>query len=489
MLLAIALALCNPSAASSAASPSVLGVQDQADPKQEYKQRRKAAEGNVQKLWELYEWCETVPALTAEGRACLRDILKLEDSRKAHELLGHVFHDGQWFNTEKQVAEYKEKKLADEAKKTGKVIYKGELVDPADVAQLEAGRVKVDGRWLSADEAKKLAEGWVRQDLEWVAPADLDKLEKGLWKCGDQWLAIAEADAYHRQVGRWWKIPSDHFLLYSTCPRAVSEDALKHMDHAFREIGRALGRVPQAPVPVLLLNHADQYGSFARGEAGVENPEASSLSSVHGCFFAETWLEPVDVAGSGAAVAYWDASNDAGNRFGEMFARHAAAQSLIEALDPSKKALENFKKGRFGEQPGRDFWSEKLVPRWFRYGVATYVERYMQDALVGAGGNPDWRREWSVSNIVSKGGLDPIDRIIAFDITVNDVPRSQKLYNEAGLLVAFVLDGKCTPVVQKHAAFKAALGSGDAKRIEEAGRELAAEIVANEANLRTFAGL
>ena len=113
----------------------------------------------------------------------------------------------------------------------------------------------------------------------------------------------------------------------------------------------------------------------------------------------------------------------------------------------------------------------------------------MTDSLIGAGGDPHWRRSWSVSNIANKGGLDPLDRIFAFRITVDDIPRSNKLINEAGLLVAFVLDGKCTPVVQKHGALKAALSSGDAKKIEQAAGELAETIAENEAELRSFAGL
>ena len=127
------------------------------------------------------------------------------------------------------------------------------------------------------------------------------------------------------------------------------------MDMGYRDIARALGRVPSKPVPVLLLSSVDQYSRFARGDAGVDSPETNGLSSVHGSFYAETWMEPIEALGTGAGVAYWDASSDSGNKFGKMFVRHAAAQSLVEALDPSPKVVERWQKGRFGTQAGREF--------------------------------------------------------------------------------------------------------------------------------------
>jgi hypothetical protein len=111
----------------------------------------------------------------------------------------------------------------------------------------------------------------------------------------------------------------------------------------------------------------------------------------------------------------------------------------------------------------------------------------MVDTTVGVGGDANWRRTWSVGNIAGKGGLDPLDKIFACKLTVDDPTGSGKLINECGLLVAFVLDGKCTPVVNKHAAFKDALRTG--KDIPKAATALAEEIKKNEDKLRTFAGL
>jgi hypothetical protein len=457
------------------------------DPKAEYKARREVAEGDPEALWKLHEWC-TAYNFKAESNSCLRAIIKLEpDHKQARAALGHVYYDDRWFTSEQKLKQYKQEQLELEAKRTGKVIHEGKLIDPEELKLIEAGLVKVDGRWINAEEAKKIEAGWVLQDTTWIPPGEVANVEQGLWKCGDQWLDAEEADRYHGEIGRWWQIPTEHFVLYSTCSRETSQAALNTMEHSYRQFARAFGRSPAQAVPVLLLNSTDQYGRFGAGDAGIENPDPGGLSSVHGAFFADGWIEVALERESGAGVAYWDASTEGGSRFGEMFARHAAAQSIAEALDPSPRTMENWRKGRRGSSSPDDFWAEKSMPRWFRYGVAAYVERYMPDSLVAAGGDPDWRRAWSVSNIARAGGLDSLDEIFEFDISV-DNRNSAKLINEAGLIVAFILDGKCPPVINQHGALKVALKEGKPADVTKATKGLVEEIKDNEAKLRAFAG-
>jgi hypothetical protein len=423
-----------------------------------------------------------------EGRAVLRAILKLDDSdAKAHELLGEILYDGKWFPNEKKIEEYKKKALETEAKKTGKVIYKGELVDPADLPYLEKGMRRLEnGKWVSAEEYQRVTEGWVQQDLEWIAPAEIPNVEKGLWKCGDKWLTVQEADEYHSEIGKWWRVPSDHFVLYSTCKRELTQRALDECEHTYKEISRALGKVPADRVAVLLLNSRDQYGRFARADDG-QPVELRGFSSLHGAFLAEIWAEPLRHGMPSAGVAYWDTSNADEEAFGRLYLRHAAAQSLVEGVDPSPKLLQQLAAGNAGNAPDQAFWSEKQIPAWLRYGVVGYAERYFADSLVGAGGDPMRFRKWAISNIAGKGGLDPLDSIFALGLTLDDPLKSAKLMNEAGLLVAFVLDGKCAPVAARHGAFKDALKGG--KDVKDAAKELADEIKKNESELRKFAGL
>lgn len=456
----------------------------QEDRKAEFEKRLAAAEGSAEKLWKLYEWC-SANAMEKDGRNVLRKIVKLDETdRRAHELLGEVEYDGKWFPSEKKVEEYKKKKLEEEAKKSGKVVYKGELVDPADVPFLQKGLTKTDdGRWIDAEEQKKLAEGWVKQDFTWIPPTEASNLEKNLWKCDDKWLSEADANKFHAELDKWWKIPSDHFVLYTTCDRSLAMTARDEAERAFREVNRIFGKTPASPVAMLLLRSGAQYGEFA----GQRQTELRGFSSLHGASIAEIWPEPLAAGMTSAGFCYWDASNQKDNAFGPMFVRHAAAQSLVEALDPSPKTLGDIVAQKQVPAIDKAWWDEKKLPQWLRYGACAYAERYMLDAFIKAGGDPAWMRKWSLENIANKGGIDPLDTILSLPLTLEDTSKSGKLINQAGLIVSFMLDGKCTPVVQAHQAFKDAFKNG--KDLKPSLKALEDALRKNEAELRKFAGI
>ena len=451
------------------ATPLPAALQDQ-DRKAEYEALREEAEGDADKLWKVYDFCDAY-GLSREGRSVLRAIIKVDDSKKAHELLGEIFHDSKWFANERKVEDYKRKKLEEEAKSQGKVVYKGELVDPEDLPYLERGMVRTeDGTWMRAEDYERQQQGWLRQDLEWVSPDEAGNIDKGLYKCGEEWLALEEADTYHAEIGKWWRIPSDHFVVYSTCTREITDRAIWEAERIYKDLTRIFGRAPEGQVMMLVLRSPGQYNQFAQGS---------------GAFFAEIWAEPYYSGFTGAGVAYWDTSDNASYAFGRTFVRHAAGQSFVEALDPSPKALASMASGGGSSA---DFWHEKRFPKWFRYGGAVYVERYFVDST-----NPDdqggplaWR-SWSINNIANKGGLDPLERIYDFELSLDDLENSSKLMNQAGLLVAFVVDAECKPVVAKHLALKDAVRKG--KGVDKAVKALEKEIIKQESELRKFAGL
>jgi hypothetical protein len=454
------------------------------DSKAEYEKLRKEAEGAPEKLWKLYEWCDQ-RALDKEGRSVLRAILKLDDNdRRAHELLGEIEFDGKWFANQKKVDEYKAKKLEDEAKRTGKVVHEGELVDPADLAKLKSGLKKLDdGRWVTAEEHRRITEGWVRHDLDWVPPAEAPNIEKGLFKCGEQWLAEPEADTYHSELGKWWRIPSDHFVIFSTCDRKQTMRARDEAERAYREFNRVLGKTPESAVPVLILRNVDQFNELA-GQPGTE---LLGFSSLHGATIAEVWEEPLRMGMTSAGFCYWDSTDKGLDPFGPMWVRHAAGQALVEALDPSPKTLSALIQGKAIGSVPVEWWEEKKLPRWLRYGACAYVERYMVDAFVKQGGDPHWMRKWSIDNILNKGGIDPIDSILAFEPTLEDVPKSQKWINQTGLVMSFILDGKCAAVTQAHQALKEAFKTG--KDLKQGFQGLEEALRKNETEFRKYAGV
>lgn len=465
-------------------APLPAPLTQEGDRKAEYEAKRAAAEGDAAKLWELYDWCETY-GLSREGRSVLRAIIEVDDARKAHELLGEIEYDGQWFASQAKVEAYKRKKLEAEAEASGMVVFEDRLVAPEDLPFLQAGMVKSDdGTWMSQEDHEKSELGWVRQDLEWVPPDEAGKIAEGLYRCGDEWLSIEDANAYHSDLGNWWRLSSDHYVVFSTASRDVAERAIWEAERVYPDYQRAFGREPDVKPMILVLNSFAQYNEFA-GNQNV-NVELRGFSSLHGAFLAEVWPIPYTRGLKGAGVCYWDSSNGSDDAFGRTFARHAAGQAYAEVLDPpSAQLMAGLAQGQASPD---SYWSEKQLPHWFRYGVACYGERYFVDESTPENeGGPYALREWSIGNIARQGGLDPLERIFEFGLSLDDVTGSAKLINQAGLLVAFILDGECKPVQAKHLALKDAFAKGEG--VEQAGEALEKALVENEAQLRTFAGI
>ncbi len=462
----------------------------------EYEKRKTEAGDDTTKLWKLYEWCRDSKR-EKEAKATLKKIVKVDPSHKeANVALGNIFYDGKWFPNQKKVDEYKKEQEVAEKTAQGLVLWKDQWVPAEDVPFLERGLVRdPNGNWADPEEAKKLAEGWVRQDLDWIPPAEKENVAKSLWKCGDQWLPIADADTYHAELLQWWRIPYERFHLYTTCERDVANLKVKReLENAYDELVRAYGTKPATPIVVIVLRDAKQYAAFANGDEDTQRftTDAHGLSSIHHAYFADQAYEPTETERVlGVGVGYWDASSDQGNKWGVHSVRHALGLSFAEALDPSTKTIEKNRKTSMKQDAFWDaFYAEKRIPEWVRYGAAAYAERYYRDNAVGIGGDPLWARKWSISNIQTRGGLRQLKQILDFHLTVEGGPDSEKLINESGLVMAFVLDGGNASVTEKFKKLQEALNSGKEKKVVvEAQKALEADLLKHEADLKKFAGL
>jgi len=460
----------------------------------EYERRRKEAGDDVEKLWALHEWCKT-NKLEKESRSTLRRIVRLEPGHHAaNEALGHVFHEGKWYTSQKQLDEHLKSLEDKEAKAKGLVKYKGTWVPAADVPFLEKGLTKDEtGRWVDGEEQRRIQEGWTKQDFEWVSPDDKAHVEKGEWKCGDQWLALDEANKFHSRLDTWWRIPFGKYTVYSTCDRQLVTDKLKpYLEASWECLEKVYGTHPREPVIVVILRNVGQYNTFAGGseEEQRQGTDSDGLSSIFRAYFADVGFDPSSdgTAFMGAGVTYYDPEAKDGELWGRHSVRHALGHSFAEGLDPSPKAIEKILKQRRPDE--KAFWGEKKHPRWLRWGAATYAERYFIDTLVAAGGDSRWAVKWSVSNIVGRGGLRPLKKIFEAEVTVDGGADAEKLINETGLLVSFIVDGNCAPVSEKYKELREAIVEGkDAKAISEAAKALEAEVLKNEAELRKHAGL
>lgn len=461
--------------------PATAAAAQDPDRKAEFERRLKAAGDDVEALWELYNWCDAY-GLTREARKTARAILDVDEShRKANEALGHIEYDGKWFKSEKQLEKYKREEEERIKKAQGLVKWEDDWVPAADLPYLKKGlRRTKDGRWVSEEEYERIEQGWVQQDLVWVPPAEAANIEKGLWKCGEDWLTLEEANEYHARVETWWVIPTENYVVHSTCKRETAMKAVQHIENAYGDLVRIYGVTPKEKLNVALLRSIEQYREFA-GEDPV------GTSGIFGAYFAINWMDDEEKIFYGGGVGYWDDTSNEGNSWGPHYARYAAGLSFSQSVDPSPKALASFAKSRSGDLDVRDFLSEKKVPRWLRRGAASYVARHWIDVYSK---NRTWAREWSVENILRQGGLNPLRQIFAMDLgfeTDEDKDRAAKLVNEAGLLVAFVLDGDVPEVKQAHEGVKTAIQSGEG--ITESVAALEKAIEAAEPKLRKFAGL
>jgi hypothetical protein len=293
--------------------------------------------------------------------------------------------------------------------------------------------------------------------------------------------------------------------MYTTCERDLAIQRIKReLDDAYDDLTRIYGTHPALPIVVIVLRDSSQYGSYAAGDefAQRENTDALGLSSVHYAYFADLSVEADTGARLEAGAGYWDASSEEKSKWGVHSVRHALGLSFAEALDGSPKTIERNVKTRMSPQQFWDsYYGEKRFPRWFRYGAATYVERYYHDDTVGGGGKPYWTREWSVDNIRAKGGLRQLKQVLEFDLSTDGGPDGAKLINESGLVMSWILDGGKDTAKAKLKAVQdalAAIRAPDAKPGGEKDREktfaaaikaLEEEVLASADAIKAYAGL
>lgn len=478
--------------------PTVLQDGEQAD-QQDVNELIAACGDDVEKLLALATDLKA-NGRRKEARPVYTKILELDaNNEEAHRGLGHQNYDGQWFNSYSEMSAYRraeEKRMLEEH---GKVRFKDEWVLEVDVPYLRMGWVKDDGgEWTDparrdrlAQEAKYREQGYQQQDLTWIPPDEFPKWEEGLWKCGEEWLDTDAANTYHEDISQWWEVPGERFVVLSTLDREGVNWAVWYADLVYPQLVRAVGLEPAEKPEIVVLRGLTQYNQFASGDQALGLPptEATGSSSVHYAYFAEAWLDirnqPPTFRGCG--VAFWDRADPNMAVWGGYAVRHAAAHSYLEAIDPSWDAV-----SLLIESPQRGFqepafWREKKIPRWFRYGTAAYIERFAQDMTVAEGGDPWAVRNWAIDQVRAGGGVRAFADLFGFPMNAADPAAALKLIQEAGVVVAFVVDGNCKPVTEAHEAWKAALRTGDGH--VEAAEALQQAIAANEEDFRMFANL
>jgi len=442
-----------------------------------------------------------------------KKIVELDPKHEeAHKALRHHFYDGRWFESYAELSKYRREETAKMGEK-GLARWKDQWVPKDDVPYLNMGWVKDDAsKWVNpvvSTQRKQVAEwktaGYTYRadDSTWVAPAEMEKMKSGLCKCGDDWLELAKANAYHSEIGKWWQLEGEHFSLWTTCDWQTGSMARWQADQVYSDMVRLFGVESNHEFKphVVVLNSQEQYNQAAGGQPPLI-PESEGFSSLHGAYFADLFFigDPATQTAQylGCGVSYWDQKDEKLRNWGPFWTRWAAAQSFCESVDPSWLAISEAiaSQGGGGGGGGQNpFWAEKKIPRWLRYGAASYAERFMKSPNAGNGGNIWELREFAFDQLKKGGNLHKLDDLFAFGLSLDDLAGSERLYDEAGLVVSFLLDGSDSDkkLHEKHDAFKKALvksaGKPKDKDLIEAVEALQKELGKNEKDIKKFAGL
>lgn len=462
-----------------------------------------AAGRDVAKLLALAASCAAANQ-APDAAKVYKKVIEVEPGNEvARKALRHQLYDGKWFESFAELSKYQREEAA-RMKEKGLARFQDKWVPEADVPFLKMGWVRgEDGAWTDPHEAALAKEVAERQaggyqfradDSSWVAPDETEKWAALQWKCGDEWLDMEKANAYHAVVGRWWKLAGEHFVVWTTCAWDVGNLARWHADKTHADLVRLFGVEPRTAPHVVVLNGLEQYNQAAGGQ-GQTIDELEGFSSLHGAYFADGWYDATATPPrfQGAGVSYWDAKDARASGWGPFWLRWAAAQSWVDAIDRSWNAIGD----RIASGPGDPasaaaaFWGEKRIPRWLRYGAASYVERFMKDPAAGEGADPWTLRQFAFGEIKKGGGLRPLSDVFAFRLALEDLPSSSRMYQEAGLVVSYLLDGASgdAALAAKHQAFQAALKSGSAADARSAATALEGALREHEAKIRQFAGL
>jgi len=471
-----------------AATPSPT-VGELAPVQDEFNDKLKDAGDDPKLLWELYGWSMEDKKREKYAKRVLLKLIKVDPEHgEARAALGHLRFEEQWFESEKALDAHKKKR----AKELGLVEWKGAWVEPADLPYLRNGFVKDRlGRWTDPEVQKKLDEGWVQQDLVWVAPADKEKVAQGLWKCGDKWLSLAEANEFHSYLGAPWVIPQGKATAWSFADRATALRALEIANKAYLDTSKATGTNLELPIPFVLTRDQEQFLKFCDGDPFFDHPllDPRALSSQMRAAFTDLWFDFDAGVYRGMGATFWDPAVENADNFAIHDIRMAYGLSFMEHIDPATKAIEVVladKRKEVDQRFAQDRITDRKLPEWIHWGVASYTGRWFIDTSVGPGGKPSWAPEWSAENIKTKGGLDPLGTILDCVLLADDANMG-KLVNEVGLLVAYCVDGKSVEVTQAwNAVFAALRSGGDVERSVTALRKL---LLQSESAIRAFAKL
>ncbi|MFT4537822.1 MAG: hypothetical protein ACI841_000096 [Planctomycetota bacterium] len=466
----------------------------------EFKDRHAAASNDIGKLWALHAWCLT-NSRTSEARKLAKQIIRLDGEHKgAREALSHVWYDGNWFTSPTALARHRRAEDQRKLENEGLVRIGEDRWVPESDAPFHRMGWQLDeasGKFISPGEvfrreldAKQAAQGMMRYDMGWIAPAEQEFIDAGLWKCGDQWLSIEEANAYHASGMLPWEAvtPEGRFIIVSNCTRKGVENAARWADGAAGVLDRIFDARPTEQKFVTVLSNLAQYNEIAGGGTPKDNVpgmDSSGWASLHYAFLAELYFnaDPQVMDYNGMGFCYYAEEDEVLARHGLHAVRYAAALSYMEAIDPSWETISYMMSDGLDAKRASlaDFWAEKRIPLWLRFGAASCAARYFFDPSID---DEDAIIDWALDNLRKLGGLRPLEELFDFAPSTDDAESSRKWLREVGVPICYILNGGNPKVKSALRAFTRKLHAGGSVDAEIA--HLRAALIANEKDIRAF---
>lgn len=469
----------------------------------EVETRIAAAGTDIAKLQALAAEYEQAKDRNAAKLVHLRVIEVDPNNEVSRAALRHQFYDGRWFESFVELAKFKREE-DERMAKDGLVRWRDGWAPSADLPYLSLGWVRnAAGEWedpvLVAEQ--KQIEAWQAagyqfraDDNSWIAPEDFEHWTNLEWKCGEEWVSLERANEFHSDLEQMWQIAGEHFITATICDWDTGNIARWHADRTAEHLMRVFGTAPQRKPHFVMLPDLAAYNAAA-GDVPALLADSEGYSSLQGSYFADLCFDhskdPVRYMGCG--VCYFDRTDEKLAKWGPLWIRWAAAQSYIDAIDPSWRTIGpwvELQANGDARQYGADFWAEKRIPRWLRYGAATYVERFIPDPLYALEEDQVWDlRNEALADLKQSGGLRKIEEVFAFRLSLDDVAGSARLYQEAGLIVAFMLDGAPEDggLRALHSAFRRMLANGSDEQLAAVVRDLEAALIEREPAIRAFA--
>lgn len=401
----------------------------------ELRTKESAAGKDADKLLEVAKWAEE-RGLAAEAKRLLQAALRIDPNHEGANLAaGNVHYDGKWMPA-KDAEALRKKAQEAEFKAKGLVEVDGVWVEKDKVADAKKGIFHHAGQKLTRLEMQALQAGKVRHPHtgEFIDPADLDKAQT-MFQIGTEgrWASEQEADVYHRDLERPWVIRTAYCVLVTTLPMKVAQEARREIDLGYETVRPFLGGGDPNPAhrPVVIVAATEDQHRDLGNQMGDEG-------SSYGAFLG-TGERPFTVSFLGdviPAVCHWHKD------WGPYYARHAAGLAYCNSMCLDAGAE---------------------VPRWFLQSFGSYASRFTNPYLAGYFGEQH----------VQKGGVKTLKSwfngfAINGEMEAKDIDAN--IY-QAGLMLSFATQGGDAKVTEAMlevtAEFTAGKGKAVAKAIEK----------------------